>query len=169
MKSGEARNRLARLIHGTALRTAGIQTSSVKWLLSMHWSSLPNVLLVVAATLFAIAPAAAESEPAEPTHEQCAAAVDEARALAVALPAEDLSRYFAESFLQQALTEGGNGEFDECLEYAEQATLEVKERRHQLMPGDTFKVLQADEWVAPDGTITRLPRGASAPSAQEPK
>jgi hypothetical protein len=90
-------------------------------------------------------PAPAESEPAEPTREDCVAAVDQARALATALPADDLSRYFAERHLLQAMAEAGNNEFDECLEYAERATAEVKERRHTLQPGETFKVLQPHE------------------------
>jgi hypothetical protein len=69
----------------------------------------------------AIGPAAS----AEPTREECHAAVEEARSLAMALPAEDLSRRFAERHLHQAMAEAGNGEFDECLEYAERATEEV--------------------------------------------
>ena len=55
---------------------------------------------------------------AEPTREDCEAAVEQARALAAALPADDLSRYFAERDLQQAMIEAGNGEFDDCLEMA---------------------------------------------------
>jgi hypothetical protein len=43
------------------------------------------------------------------------------------------------------MAEAGNNEFDECLEYAERATIEVKERRHVLQPGETFKVLQPHE------------------------
>ena len=42
------------------------------------------------------------------------------------LPADDLSRYFAERNLQQAMVEAGNGEFDDCLEMAERATDEVQ-------------------------------------------
>jgi len=82
---------------------------------------------------------------AEPTKEACLAAVGEARALAVALPEDDASRYFAERDLEQALTEAGNGEFDDCLEWAERATVEVREHRHTLQPGEKLKVRQADE------------------------
>jgi hypothetical protein len=89
----------------------------------------------------AIGPAAS----AEPTREECQAAVEEARSLAMVLPTEDLSRRFAERHLLQAMVEAGNGEFDECLEYAERATEEVKEHRHVLQPGETLKVLRADE------------------------
>jgi len=73
------------------------------------------------------------------------AAVAEARALAASRPAEDLSRYFAERHLQQAMMEAGNGEFDECLEWAARAGDEVRNPRHQLPPGETLKVLRPYE------------------------
>jgi hypothetical protein len=82
---------------------------------------------------------------AEPGKQDCDAAVEQARALAAALPADNLSRYFAERDLQQALVEAGNGEFDECLEMAARAADEAKERRHELPPGETLKVLRPDE------------------------
>jgi hypothetical protein len=82
---------------------------------------------------------------AEPGKQDCDAAVEQARALAAALPADNLSRYFAERDLQQALVEAGNGEFDECLEMAARAADEAKERRHELPPGETLKVLKPDE------------------------
>ncbi len=87
----------------------------------------------------------AKSASAEPTREECHVAVEKARSLATALSAEDLSRRFAESYLHQAMVEAGNGEFDECLEFAERATDEVREHRHVLQPGETLKVLRADE------------------------
>ena len=77
----------------------------------------------------------------EPTKEACDAAVAKARALADTLPTSDLSRVFAESYLQQAVVEAGNGEFDDCIERAEEAMDEVKERRHVLPPGKTLKDL----------------------------
>jgi len=79
--------------------------------------------------------------PDEPTMEACEAAVAKGRALADTLPTSELSRVFAESYLHQALVEGGNGEFDDCLEKAEAAVDEVKERRHVLPPGKTLKDL----------------------------
>jgi hypothetical protein len=82
---------------------------------------------------------------AEPTRENCEAAVEQAHALAAALPADDPSRYFAERDLHQAMVEAGNGEFDDCLEMAERATEEVREHRHVLRPGETLKVLRPDE------------------------
>jgi hypothetical protein len=79
--------------------------------------------------------------PGEPTKESCEAAVAEGRALADTLPTSDLSRVFAESYLHQAIVEAGNGEFDDCIERAEAAVDEVKERRHVLPPGKTLKDL----------------------------
>jgi hypothetical protein len=79
--------------------------------------------------------------PGEPTKESCEAAVAEGRALADTLPTSDLSRVFAENYLHQAMVEAGNGEFDDCIERAEAAVDEVKERRHVLPPGKTLKDL----------------------------
>jgi hypothetical protein len=90
-------------------------------------------------------PCSAETVPAEPSKEDCEAAVGQARAVAATLPANDLSRYFAERDLHQAMVEGGNGEFDECMEFAARAADELRERRHELPPGETLKVLRADE------------------------
>jgi hypothetical protein len=85
------------------------------------------------------------SPQAEPTNESCLAAVGQARSLAAALPTGDLSRYFAERDLHQAMIEAGNGEFDVCLEYAARATEEVQERRHTLQPGETLKIRRVDQ------------------------
>jgi ATP:corrinoid adenosyltransferase len=82
---------------------------------------------------------------AEPTKEGCEAAVEQTRALAAALPADDLSRYFAERDLHQAMVEAGNGEFDDCLELAARATDEIRERRHVLQPGERLNVLKSNE------------------------
>ena len=87
----------------------------------------------------------AEPASAEPSKQECDAAIEQARALAAALPADNLSRYFAERELQQAMIEAGNGEFDECLEMAARAAEEAKERRHELPPGEKLKVLKPDE------------------------
>lgn len=91
------------------------------------------------------APDAAVPTPDEPTREDCNAAVAEARALAATLPTDHLSRYFAERHLHQALVEAGNGEFDECFDMAARASDEVRERRHELRPGEKLKVLGPDE------------------------
>jgi hypothetical protein len=82
---------------------------------------------------------------AEAAKQECEAAMEQARTLAAALPADHLSRYFAERDLQQALVEANNGEFDECLEMAARATDEARERRHELPPGEKLKVLKPDE------------------------
>jgi hypothetical protein len=82
---------------------------------------------------------------AEPNRQDCDAAVAQARALATALPADNLSRYFAERDLHQAMVEAGNGEFDECLDMAARAAEEARERRHELPPGEKLKVLKPDE------------------------
>jgi hypothetical protein len=81
----------------------------------------------------------------EPTKADCEAAVEQTRALAAALAADDLSRYFAERDLHQAMVEAGNGEFDDCLELAARATEEIRERRHTLRLGERLKVLQSNE------------------------
>lgn len=100
-----------------------------------------SVVLVSAQAVLGGISAGAE----EPTREACTAAVEQARAVAVALPADDASRYFAERDLHQALVEAGNGEFDECLEAVARATDELRERRHQLKPGERLNVLRPDE------------------------
>ncbi|MGC2779536.1 MAG: hypothetical protein WA418_28250 [Bradyrhizobium sp.] len=87
----------------------------------------------------------ASAHEQEPTREICDAAVAEARALAAALPADDVSRYFAERDIQQALVEAGNGEFDDCLEKVESAKLELRERHHSLKPGERLDILGAHE------------------------
>jgi hypothetical protein len=81
----------------------------------------------------------------EPSREACMTAVEQARAVATALPTDDASRYFAERDLHQALVEAGNGEFDDCLEAVARATDELRERRHQLKPGERLNVLRPDE------------------------
>jgi hypothetical protein len=81
----------------------------------------------------------------QPTREHCLAAVAASRALMAKLPEGDLSRIFADRHLHHAMVEGGNGEFDDCLEAAQNAKHEVLERRHVLRPGETLKILRADE------------------------
>ena len=77
----------------------------------------------------------------EATQEDCSAAVDEARAVAVKLPADDVPRYYAERHLLQALVEAGNGEFDDCLVAAEHAKEELRGRYHTERP----RVLESNE------------------------
>src|SRR5882724_8051976 len=101
--------------------------------------------LLVGFACGAAMPCRADPAAAEPTRQDCEAAVGQARALAVTLPADDLSRYFAERDLHQAMVEAGNGEFDDCLDMTARATDEIKERRHTLHPGEKLKVLQSNE------------------------
>lgn len=81
----------------------------------------------------------------EPTEEHCLAAVAALRPLVEKLPKGDLSRIFAESYLNQAVVEGGNGEFAECLDEVQHAADEVRNRRHVLRPGESLKIRRADE------------------------
>jgi hypothetical protein len=101
--------------------------------------------LVVSLAGGAVTPCSGNSASVEPTKESCEAAVEQTRALVAALPADDLSRYFAERDLHQAMIEAGNGEFDDCLDMTARATDEIKERRHTLQPGEKLKVLQSNE------------------------
>lgn len=86
------------------------------------------------------------ADEAEPTLEECHAAVEEARALSLTLPEGHMSRYFAERHLMQAMAEAGNNEFDECVEMARRATDEVRERRHESPTGEKLKVLAPHEY-----------------------
>jgi hypothetical protein len=104
-----------------------------------------TVCLLACIACGAVRPCSGQSASAEPTREGCEAAVAQTRALAAALPADDLSRYFAERDLQQAMVEAGNGEFDDCLELAARATDEIRERRHVLQPGERLNVLKSNE------------------------
>src|SRR5215470_11615423 len=108
---------------------------------------LLSLCLVAVGIISGVAARAAHADPpqAEPTFAECESAVAHARDLAATLPADHLSRYFAERYLHQAMIEAGNGEFDECLEFAERAVVEVKELRHTLRPGETLKILRANE------------------------
>jgi hypothetical protein len=105
----------------------------------------PVLCLLVGLACGAVTPCSAAPDSAEPARSDCEAAVEQTRFLAAALPADDLSRYFAERDLHQAMVEAGNGEFDECLEAAARAADEIKERRHTLQPGEKLKVLQSNE------------------------
>ncbi|MEJ0047453.1 MAG: hypothetical protein WDN04_16075 [Rhodospirillales bacterium] len=67
-----------------------------------------------------------------PTKENCRAAIAHARVLANQLAVGSMSRRFADSDLVQAGAEGGNGEFDDCLEYAAKAEDEVRHPHHGL-------------------------------------
>lgn len=76
----------------------------------------------------------------EPTAESCDAAVSTARALIDTRPPGTISRYFAERYVGQAVAEGGNREFDDCVEWAEKAAEEIRHPSHALKPGETLNV-----------------------------
>lgn len=111
---------------------------------SHHRSSRAFAAIIILLGL-AVVSVAAFAHEEEPTQESCDAAVGEARALAASVPASDVSRYFAERDIHQALIEAGNGEFDDCVEKAERAVLELRERHHVLQPGERLDILGAHE------------------------
>src|SRR5260370_8888049 len=100
------------------------------------------VCLAVCLTGGAVTPCSANPISVEPTRESCEAAVKETRVLAAALPADDLSRYFAERDLHQAMIEACNGELDDRLDMTPRASDELKERSHTLHPAETLNLLQ---------------------------
>ncbi len=112
---------------------------------SLGFVEVMSRLSAVSLAVLVLTIAVASAHDEEPTQEICDAAVAEARAQAATLPADDVSRYFAERDIQQALAEAGNGEFDDCVEKAERAVLEVRDRPHSLKPGERLNILSADE------------------------
>jgi uncharacterized protein with von Willebrand factor type A (vWA) domain len=106
---------------------------------SIWWRCLSVVAGLV---LLSHGPVRADDE--EPTEEQCLAAVKAAEQRVAAMSEKALSRYFADNMLKYARIEGGNGEYDECLEKVEKAIAEIEERRHWLAPGEVFRVRNAD-------------------------
>lgn len=81
----------------------------------------------------------AEHAHEEPTMADCTKALEEGWSKAKQLSSKSLSRYFAERFLLSGEAEAGNGEYDECVEYAEKAVDEVENRWRWLAPGETFR------------------------------
>jgi hypothetical protein len=107
--------------------------------------------LVIAGLLlpaFAQARAEGGAPEGEPDKETCDAAVGRARTLAETLPNGNLSRYFAEREMQQALAEAGNREYDDCVEWAEKAAREITDPHHQLKPGESLTVLHGGAIVS---------------------
>jgi hypothetical protein len=86
--------------------------------------------LVVAACvfsgLFGAATAFAEEPSAEePSLEACQTLVAAVRAELASTPVGAMTRRFVDTDLAQALTEAGNGEYDDCMEYAQRARVEL--------------------------------------------
>jgi len=86
----------------------------------------------------------AEEAAQEPTSEDCGKMLAQAWEMTNALSAKSLSRHFASNLLANAQAEADNGEFDGCVEYAEQAIDEVVHRRHWLAPGEVFRASTAN-------------------------
>ncbi len=119
----------------TADRTRSVASSPATMTAAVEAESAPATPSIAVAS---------EDDGAEEV-KACAEGIEKAHKLAAALPADDLSRYFAERYLQQARAEAGNGETDECQQFVEQATDEVTEHRHTLAPGEKLNILRADE------------------------
>ncbi len=87
----------------------------------------------LAALVWLLAYGGAVAEP-EPTRASCEAAVARARTAMSRLPTGSMAQRFANADLVQAQSEGGNGEFDDCLEYAAKAEDEALHPHHQAKP-----------------------------------
>lgn len=94
---------------------------------------------------------AAGAEEAEPSREDCTKALQRGHELASRLSPKSLSRYFALRYLQSAEAEAGNGEFDECVEFATKAVDEIENRSHWLAPGETFRATTATGYIELSG------------------
>jgi hypothetical protein len=119
------------------------------------------------------APVGADAPPApqaeastEPTAEDCDAAVAKSRDLAKSLARDHPSRYIAERYLLQSKAEAGNGEFDDCLYWAERAYEEVHELRHDAHA--KFKVLQPDELPKQEQSPPAAPKATHARAESRP-
>lgn len=78
----------------------------------------------------------------KPTEAVCRKSIEKAGAMAAALPADELTRYFAERYLLQAAVEAGNGEFDDCMEFVARANDEITNRWHKT--NEKLDVRKAD-------------------------
>ncbi len=88
----------------------------------------------------AAAPAQAEWDAAT-----CTTTVAAMRVQAAALPADDLSRRFAEHDLNIALMELAAGDGDECEERVSRAKDAITNRRYVLRPGEVLKGYGPDD------------------------
>lgn len=73
---------------------------------------------------------AASAAAAEPDEAACRDALGTARKLLEPVPPGVGTRRFAERYLEQALVENGNGEYDDCVEYAGLAIEEIRLNAH---------------------------------------
>ncbi len=79
--------------------------------------------------------------PARASEEgQCISAIAETRVLAAAMPADDLSRRFAEHELDTARIEMDSGEVDDCPDFIERARHIIATRPYVLRPGEALGI-----------------------------
>ena len=109
--------------------------------------TLPAAILLLAA--------AAGSAFADEEAEACRRTVAALRVRAAALPAEDLSRRFAERDLETALLELAAGDGEDCEMAAARAEHTIRTRPYVLRPGEVL------DGYGPDGP--RLAGPAAAP------
>jgi hypothetical protein len=112
----------------------------------MNRYSLPAALLMVAAV--------AGSAFADEDAEACRKTVAELRVRAAALPADDLSRRFAERDLDSALLELAAGDGEDCELAADRAAHAIEARPYVLRPGEVLK------GYGPDGPVLADPAAA---------
>jgi hypothetical protein len=78
-------------------------------------------LVLAGMAIVGFATMARADDAVEPTFETCWNAVDAAERQAQSWPKDNALRQDAERLIRQGRGEGGSGEYDECLEYIEQA------------------------------------------------
>lgn len=76
---------------------------------------------------------------------ECVAGVARLREQASALPADDLSRRFAETDLRNALTEAEAGDVDECPILLDRVEQTLRNRPFNLRPGETLRGYGPDD------------------------
>jgi hypothetical protein len=130
------------------------------------WKTLPEAGASASSPVATAPPVRPEAASAEPTREECEAAVAKSRDLAKTLAADHPSRYIAERHLHQSMAEADNGEFDDCLYWAERAYEEVHELRHDAHA--KFKVLQPDEWPKQEQSPPAAPKATHARAESRP-
>jgi hypothetical protein len=100
---------------------------------------MPPLFVRLLSGFLVMAPYTASHAGALPTSDNCRAAIARVREVIKTLPPGGMSRRFAQSDLVQAASEAGNGEFDDCLEFAAQAEAEVRHPQHAAAAASTPK------------------------------
>lgn len=116
----------------------------------VHGASLALILL----TSLSLAPELARAQwLGIPGPARCKVALAIARAKAAKLPERHISRFFAERLLIGAEMEAGNLEYDECVEGAKKAMLEISEHRHALAPGERLRMTTSQGVIELHGDV----------------